>query len=309
MESGYEFDSFSELPPLPQVYHPIEYSTSYPYSDAIAPLESLPPFPYSDFTTYGGGFAFSDQQGSDSSLSLLNNDLLTESTRLEKLFSLDSSLSLPTRDLLTESTQSEKLFSRVDVAPTPFLHLPDLQSIEHSTAAEVTKSPRLSLAPPLPVTTKHDADVKRRRLGNNFAVSPSSSSKSRSPTRYSSSYGVSSSRRKITEKIRSLEKLMPWETKMNLATILEETRKYIAFLQSQIASLRWMPLESVYPAKPGVEVRETTNPLVSLTRQQILQVIANSPGSRNVLYSRGVCVFSYEQLLSVKMMAESTRNL
>ncbi|KAF8086006.1 hypothetical protein N665_0639s0018 [Sinapis alba] len=300
MESGYEFDSFSELPPLPQVYHPTEYSSSsYPY--AITPPESLPPFPYSDFTTYGGGFAFSDQHGAYSCLSLLNNDLLTESTRFEKLFSLDSSLSLLTRDLLPESTQSENLFSHGDVAP--FLHLPDLHSIEHSTAAvEVRKSPCLSLAPPLPVTTtRHDVDAKR----STFTISPCSSSKSKSPARPSSSSHGGSRRRKISDKIRSLEKLMPWETKMSLATILEETHKYVTFLQSQIASLRWMPLESVYPTKPG----ETgnTNLLKSLTRQQILQVIANSPGSRNVLYTRGVCVFSYEQLLSVKMMAESTR--
>ncbi|KAF8046767.1 hypothetical protein N665_3440s0003 [Sinapis alba] len=299
MESGYEFDSFSELPPLPQVYNPMEYSSSsYPY--AITPPESLPPFPYSDFTTYAGGFAFSDQHGADSCLSLLNNDLLTESTRLEKLFSLDSSLSLLTRDLLTESTQLEKLFSHGDVAlATPFLHLPDLHSIEHSTAVEVTKSPRLSLAP---VTTRHDVDAKR----STFTISPCSFSKSKSPARpSSSSLGGGSRRRKISDKIRSLEKLMPWETKMSLATILEETHKYVTFLQSQIASLRWMPLESVYPTKPG----ETgnTNLLKSLTRQQILQVIANSPGSRNVLYTRGVCLFSYEHLLSVKMMTESTR--
>ncbi|CAH8383552.1 unnamed protein product [Eruca vesicaria subsp. sativa] len=276
MESGHEFDSFSELPPLPQVYH---HPTSYPYSD----VESLPPFPYSDF-------AFSDQLGADSSLPLLTHSLLTESTRFDNL----SPLPLLTRDFLTESTQFENLFSHV---ATPFHHLPDLHSFEHTTTAaeEVTNPP---------------PHTKRRRLETPFTISPCSSSKSKSPPRPSSSShaGISSGRRtrrrNVSDMIRSLEKLMPWERKMSLGTVLEETYKYIMFLQSQIASLRWMPLESIYPARPGVATL-----LKSLTRQQILQVIANSPGSRNVLCTQGVCVFSYEQLLSVKMMAESTRNL
>ncbi|KAG2306557.1 hypothetical protein Bca4012_084447 [Brassica carinata] len=267
MESGYEFDSLSELPPLPRVYAPMEYC---PYD-----IESLPPFPHSDFTPHGGLITFSDT----------HQDYLHVQKQqhcAEPMF-VDSSPSLLTRDNLTESTRYENLCSH-DV---PFLQLPDLKSVED------TNSLSLSLAPPPP---RHNVNLNQRRVcsrvSNTFSSSKSQGS------------------RKVSERIRSLEKIMPWEKKMSLATILEETHKYITFLQSQIASLRWMPLDSVYPTKPGEEeVGGTSSLLKSLTRQQLLQVIANSPGSRNVLYKQGVCVFSYEQLLSVKMMAESTRNL
>ncbi|KAJ4894267.1 Transcription factor bHLH117 [Raphanus sativus] len=209
MESGYEFDALSELPPLPQVYAPPPMEYYHPYDDDI---ESLPPFPQSDFTPHGGGFiTFSDTHQ-------------------------DSSLSLLTRDYLTESN----LFSHDVVAATPFLHLPDLKSVE--------EPPSLSLAPPS--VARHNS---QRHVNNN-----AKSVASQPPV-----HGA----RKVSDRIRSLEKIMPWEKKMSLAAILEETHK-----------------------------------------QQLLQVIANSPGSRNVLYTQGVCVFSYEQLLSLQMMAESTRN-
>ncbi|ESQ47665.1 hypothetical protein EUTSA_v10021235mg [Eutrema salsugineum] len=297
-----EYESLSELPPLPQELESMEYSYSTHFPYAINPLESLPPFPSSDFAPYYGGFTFSDQHG------LLH---LQEHVAADSLF-LDSSLSL-----LTESTRLEKFFSDDE----PFLHLPHLKSFEKTTTTAVaddTKPPFLSLAPPLP-----DEKLRRRRsvVKRTFTISPSpqsSYSKSRSPATSSSSFSQSTyggdRRRRVSDKIRSLEKLMPWESKMSLAKILDEAHKYVKFLQSQIASLRWMPLESVYCTAAG-EVGEevggggVTDPLKSLTRQQILQVLANSPGARTQLYTRGVCVFSYEQLLSVEMMAQSARNL
>ncbi|XP_013584499.1 PREDICTED: transcription factor bHLH117-like [Brassica oleracea var. oleracea] len=290
MESCYEFASLSELPPLPQAYAPME--EYYPYD--IAPLESLPPFPHSDFAPHGGLIPFSDTH--QDYLQLQKQQHCAES-----MFT-DSSLPLVTRDYLTESTRFENLFSH-DV---PFLHLPDLKFVEGARSPP----PCLSLAPPPPLpVARHNVNLRQRHVGsrvnNTFSISPSSSSKSKPPA---SQYVHGT--RKVSDRIRSLEKIMPWEKKMSLATTLEETNKYITFLQSQIASLRWMPLDSVYPTKPREEhVGETTSLLNSLTRQQLLQVIANSPGSRNVLYKQGVCVFSYEQLLSVKMMAESARNL
>ncbi|KAJ0264686.1 Transcription factor bHLH117 [Hirschfeldia incana] len=269
MESGYEFESLSELPPLPQVYAPMEYH--HPYDDIES---SLPPFPESDFTPHGGFIAFSDT----------HQDYLH--LQKQQQHYADSSPSLLTRDYLTESTRCENLFSH-DV---PFLHLPDLKSVEDKNSL-----PCLSLAPPLPVA-RHNVNLNRSRVNTNtFSVSPSSSSKS---------HGT----RKVSDRIRSLEKIMPWEKKMSLAAILEETHKYITFLHSQIDSLRWMPLDSVYPAREQ-EVGGANSLLKSLTRQQILQVIANSPGSRNVLYTQGLCVFSYEQIRTLKMMAGSSRNL
>lgn len=288
MESGYyEFDSLSELPPLPPVFDPMEYSRNF------SSFEPLPPFPSSDFISTP---FFSDHHH--------HQDLLHLQQHVPDSFFLDSSLSVLTRHNIAESTRLENLFHGVfsDEA-TPFLHLPDLKSFEQikTDAVENTKPPFLCLSPPPPVE-------KRRRLSTfNISPTPSSSSNSGSSAPAASSYTVDGGdrRRNISDKIRSLEKLMPWEKKMSLATILEETHKYITFLQAQIAALRWMPLESVYCT--GDE--RTTDLLKSLTRQQILQVLANSPGARTELYTRGVCVFSYEQLLSLKMMSQSARNL
>lgn len=272
MESCYVFDSLPELPPLPQAYAPME--EYYPYD--IAPLESLPPFPHSDFAPHGGLITFSDAHQEYLQLQKQQQHCA------EPMFT-DSSLSLVTRDYLTESTRFENLFSH-DV---PFFHLPDLKSVEDARSPP----PCLSLAPPpLPVARQRHV---RSRVNNTFSIS----SKSKAPA----CQNVQGTR-KVSDRIRSLEKIMPWEKKMSLGATLEETHKYITFLHSQIASLRWMPLDSVYPTKPR---EETTSLLNSLTRQQLLQVLANSPGSRNVLYKQGVCVFSYEQLLSLKMMARN----
>ncbi|XP_013639731.1 PREDICTED: transcription factor bHLH117-like [Brassica oleracea var. oleracea] len=229
MESCYEFASLSELPPLPQAYAPME--EYYPYD--IAPLESLPPFPHSDFAPHGGLIPFSDTH--QDYLQLQKQQHCAES-----MFT-DSSLPLVTRDYLTESTRFENLFSH-DV---PFLHLPDLKFVEGARSPP----PCLSLAPPPPLpVARHNVNLRQRHVGsrvnNTFSISPSSSSKSKPPA---SQYVHGT--RKVSDRIRSLEKIMPWEKKMSLATTLEETNKYITFLQSQIASLRWMPLDSVYPKK------------------------------------------------------------
>ncbi|XP_020886186.1 transcription factor bHLH117 [Arabidopsis lyrata subsp. lyrata] len=256
-------------------------------------LTELPPLPPSDFTP--SSFTFSDHQLDlslshadslflDSTLSLLNRHHLTESTRLEHLFY--DSTQLFQNDLATTTT--------------PFLHLPNLTSIEQPPAVEeepTTMKLFPSLSPPLPLP-----DAKRRKKLNSYSSSTNSGSPTASSSNTNDGGTGITKRKKISDKIRSLEKLMPWENKMSLAMILEESHRYIKFLQSQIASLSWMPLESVY--NTAGEVGES-DLLKSLTRQQILQVIANSPGSRNVLSSHGVCLFSYEQLLSLKTMSRN----
>ncbi|XP_010510900.1 PREDICTED: transcription factor bHLH117-like [Camelina sativa] len=271
--SAYEFDSLTDLPPLPEEYKPtvVDYSPSF---------DSLPPFPPSDFTFsdhhhqhyLDSSLSLSDSLFLDSTLSLLNLHHLSESPRLE------------------QNLFYEQLFPNNDSAAAPFLHLPDLKSIEQTTTTveePTLKTMKLfpSLSPPPP--------AKRHKKLH----SSTSSTASGSPTASSShntNYGGHNQRKKISNKIRTLEKLMPWERKMSLAVILEEAHKYIKFLQSQIDSLLWMPLDSVY--NTAGEVGES-DLLKSLTRQQILQVLANSPGSRNVLSTHGLCVFSYEQLL------------
>ncbi|KAG7578223.1 Myc-type basic helix-loop-helix (bHLH) domain [Arabidopsis thaliana x Arabidopsis arenosa] len=260
-----EFDSLTELPPLP----PSDFTpSSFTFSDHHLDLS----------------LSHADSLFLDSTLSLLNRHHVTESTRLEHLFY--DSTHLFHNDVSTINT-------------TPFLHLPELKSIEQPPAAEeepTTMKLFPSLSPPsLPA-------AKRRKRRNSSSSSTTSGSPPASSSNTNDGGTGITKRKKISDKIRSLEKLMPWENKMSLAMILEESHRYIKFLQSQIASLSWMPLESVY--NTAGEVGES-DLLKSLTRQQILQVLVNSPGSRNVLSSRGVCLFSYEQLLSLKTMSRN----
>ncbi|XP_010488223.1 PREDICTED: transcription factor bHLH117-like [Camelina sativa] len=284
--SAYEFDSLTDLPPLPEEYKPtvVDYSRSF---------DSLPPFPPSDFTFsdhyLDSSLSLSDSLFLDSTLSLLNRHHLSESPRLDQ-------------NLFYEPIRFDQLFPNNDSsAAAPFLHLPDLKSIEQTTTTAV-EEPTLTTMKLFPSLSPPPAAKRHKKLHS----STNSSTTSGSPTASSShntNDGGRNKRKKISNKIRTLEKLMPWERKMSLAAILEEAHKYIKFLQAQIASLLWMPLESVYNTVGEVGESDL---LKSLTRQQILQVLANSPGSRNVLSTHGLCVFSYEQLLTLKAM---TRNL
>ncbi|CAI9783574.1 unnamed protein product [Fraxinus pennsylvanica] len=53
-------------------------------------------------------------------------------------------------------------------------------------------------------------------------------------------------RQRISDKTRCLQKLLPWDKMMDMTTMLEETYKYIKFLQAQISVLQSMPKCCVY---------------------------------------------------------------
>ncbi|XP_058072939.1 uncharacterized protein LOC131221659 [Magnolia sinica] len=116
-------------------------------------------------------------------------------------------------------------------------------------------------------------------------------------------------RKKISDRTRQLEKLMPWEKKMDIATTLEEAHKYIRFLEAQVSVLKSMPRESNFvslDAAPvsGGEAFGEVLALEKLNRQQLLQVLVNSAVVQEKLYSGGCCVFSVEQVVVLKKMAE-----
>ncbi|XP_010524482.1 PREDICTED: transcription factor bHLH117 [Tarenaya hassleriana] len=283
IEAGYELDSVSGFPPIPSEFDAVEDPGNYPFTSAINPLEALVPFPHSDFSP--SAFAFSDL------------DILRLQPCLRDSILLDSPLSLINRHL-AESIQLDQLFHGAglpDPATSPFLHMPNLHAVDQTTL--------FSCFPPA-LPGVHDE--KRRRFTVDvppppppppvgFTISPSSASGTPASTTQNNT--ARDRRRKIAEKTRSLEKLMPWEKKMDRATLLEEAHKYIKFLQAQIAVLRWMPLEAVFSGAGG------------LNRQQVLQVMASSSRVQTTLYTRGCCVFSREQLLSLNMTSPSTRNL
>ncbi|PWA74643.1 myc-type, basic helix-loop-helix (bHLH) domain-containing protein [Artemisia annua] len=76
-------------------------------------------------------------------------------------------------------------------------------------------------------------------------------------------------RRTLSEKTRALQKILPWDKKMDMGTLLEETYKYIKFLQAQVKVLELMPVDS------------------------------STTGS-----NFGCCVYSTEQLVMFKDLAE-----
>lgn len=85
--------------------------------------------------------------------------------------------------------------------------------------------------------------------------------------------------------------------------MLEEAYKYVKFLQAQLRTLQSMPSDStVIPRSASAaaadheDVGAMFSALGRLTRNQLLQVMVNSPVSQTMLYSQGCCVFSVEQL-------------
>ncbi|GAV88418.1 HLH domain-containing protein, partial [Cephalotus follicularis] len=107
-------------------------------------------------------------------------------------------------------------------------------------------------------------------------------------------------RQKISEKTRCLQKLLPWDKKMDTATMLGEAYEYVRFLQAQVTALHSMPCQSSFGTTTAYGFQNDgrfVSGLGSLNRQQLLQVMLNSPVAQTMLYSRGLCVFSMEQLM------------
>ncbi|VFQ94310.1 unnamed protein product [Cuscuta campestris] len=104
-------------------------------------------------------------------------------------------------------------------------------------------------------------------------------------------------RRKWREKIRDLQELMPWETKMDTAKMLGEAYKYVKFLQAQATVLESMPVRGDLPShhqenpSPGVP-----GPLAELSGRELLEAAVNSPAVQRFLYSEGYCICSSEQV-------------
>ncbi|KAM6549099.1 hypothetical protein CsatB_020775 [Cannabis sativa] len=111
-------------------------------------------------------------------------------------------------------------------------------------------------------------------------------------------------RQKLSDKTRCLQKLLPWDKKMDMATMLEETFKYVKFLQAQVTALKAMPAFSC--AMPMMSSNGSDGGdlddgdefagLEKLTRNQLLQVLVNSSAVQTILYSQGSCIVSVEQL-------------
>lgn len=106
-------------------------------------------------------------------------------------------------------------------------------------------------------------------------------------------------RSKISERIKILEGLMPWDARMTMGRLLEEAHKYIRFLEAQVTALQTMPAQ-LTPANAGIRGVGRSSVLFGglemLNRQQMLQVMVNSAAVQNLLYKKECCVFSSEQV-------------
>ncbi|GFP85338.1 transcription factor bhlh117 [Phtheirospermum japonicum] len=78
-----------------------------------------------------------------------------------------------------------------------------------------------------------------------------------------------------TNKTWYLQKLLPWDGKVDMATVLEEVYKYINFLQAQVSVLQSMPCESNSSSAAVTNIDGSGN-LGKLNRQKLLQVVVNS---------------------------------
>nr|XP_011463010.1 PREDICTED: uncharacterized protein LOC105351134 [Fragaria vesca subsp. vesca] len=108
-------------------------------------------------------------------------------------------------------------------------------------------------------------------------------------------------RQTLSDKTRCLQKLLPWENKMDTAAMLETAHRYVRFLQAQVAALHAMPIVAS-DCSPPVLTRGRgggggdVEVMSRLSRSQMLQVIVNSPVAQMRMAEQGRCVFSVEQL-------------
>ncbi|KAK2987990.1 hypothetical protein RJ640_011253 [Escallonia rubra] len=110
----------------------------------------------------------------------------------------------------------------------------------------------------------------------------------------------------ISEKTHRLKKMLPASggKKMDQATVFEEAYRYIKFLQAQVGVLQSMPGDSSSFATRSLCNAQVFGGLGRLNRQQLLQVLVNSPAAQSKMFSEGSCVFSIEQLILLRQMAE-----
>ncbi|XP_061364384.1 transcription factor bHLH117 [Gastrolobium bilobum] len=182
------------------------------------------------------------------------------------------------------------------LAQQPFNFFPKYQPYDHSSAFH--RLPQLRSP-----ETSYPAERKRLRLDPTADSAAAAAVRGKAPSVIPQSNLARQRRQKLSEKTRCLQKLMPWDTKMDQATLMEEACKYVKFLQAQFCVLQSMPSQTS-PFLAAVHNNGggggggggVFGDLERLNRNQVLQVLVNSPVAQTMLYSQGLCVFSMEQL-------------
>lgn len=304
------------------------------YADYFPPLEDVncstpttTSFPFSFFSEdYPSSHNCHRLGVGEAHLNFNNNN---EDSEDNKKLKLPKSEPLPYEQFDTESTHSPP-FHFLTNSPVPshdqlkcssvFPHLPFLQSLEHShsqpqpqlyPSASVLPSKRLRLDSTTTTNSQTLESIVQScyhyHVPNlNLNLNPPPVVLSSQPAVMPHSKLASRRRQKVSEKTQSLRKLMPWDTKMDMATMLEEAHKYVKFLQAQLKALQTMPSSSSFSAfTPAQSLYSGVfGGLGRLTRNQILQVLVNSPVAQTMLYSQGCCVFAAEQMALLGKIAE-----
>ncbi|KAJ7948207.1 transcription factor bHLH [Quillaja saponaria] len=212
--------------------------------------------------------------------------------------------------------------------PTTFHRLPDLHSLEPfvSDSSSAQTQVRLDSASPNPDLVNYSIVNQNFTLPNlnrplalvmpytkkRFASVPESSVGTISPSPIPKSKLARKRRQTLSDKTRCLQKLMPWDKKMDMATMLDEVYKYVKFLQAQLYALQSMPSDSAIRTQNDGSANKwdikdmCLYGLERLNRNQVLQVLVNSPVSQTMLYSQGSCVISVEQLALLNSLSEKT---
>ncbi|KAG5140989.1 hypothetical protein JHK84_034757 [Glycine max] len=183
------------------------------------------------------------------------------------------------------------LSSLTDDVPT--LIIPQSTELNHTNAntkLPIPKTEPLNFFPQYQLPPLCSPEPKRQRLESPPVIPQSSLARQR--------------RQKLSEKTRYLQKLMPWDKKMDQATLLEEAYKYVKFLQAQSRVLHSMPSHSHSHSQFG-QNGAAFGDLEKLNRSQALQVLVNSPVAQTMLYSQGFCVFSLEQLSLLRKLSQT----
>lgn len=192
---------------------------------------------------------------------------------------------------------------------TSFPHLPDLRSLEQCSSSFNKRARVDSVLNPVQMV---EPMVRGSEGLQNFLVpyqyKPSldlTGSAAVSPTVQIPRSALARQRRqKLSDKTRCLQKLLPWDKKMDIATMLEEACKYVKFLQAQLLALQSMPCESAISTNSNHYISGVFGGLERLNRNQLLQVLVNSPVAQTMLCSQSCCVFSAEQLGIIQKIAE-----
>ncbi|KAL3509630.1 hypothetical protein ACH5RR_029031 [Cinchona calisaya] len=216
----------------------------------------------------------------------------------------------------------------------PLINFFSSSAVDVGSNNDVRNSGSFSFTTPLPTTTNSPQPKFQTGSLNDIFNRVDSAAKTNITGRhmpYKSSELARQRRQRISEKTRCLQKILPWDKKMDTGTMLEEAYKYIKFLQAQIRVLETMPVKTNQNPRSYDDVRSSNananannnnnnvvvnddgsagggndvvwGELGKLSRQQLLEVVVNSPVTQTLLYSRGLCVYSVEQLVLLHNMA------